>query len=342
MKKNKDLGVIIFSVIIVFIVISGFLLRFLSNRTKKSAPEQYGNTAGNLYNLGLYCDDGKRIYFSNLNDQGMLYSMNYDMDDFVLIEKDNARYINTDDNYIIYSRMNNLKDEAARSIFIFYSNGIFRVGKNGHNLKMLWEKPVGSVLLYNNQVFFQHYKEGEKLSTHRIDIDGDNDKVLFADDTVAVSLYNGKLYYAGKLKDRDLHSGTIAEGSTKVELEGGFYNPIVNSDGVYYIDVFNNYKLMRCDHDGSNKETLVKGSVSTYNFSTDGRYIFYQYDKGDDSGLHKLELATGEDELIKQGNFKWINTVHDCCFFVAFDETAMYCYRPGKGLTWFDPPVLSN
>lgn len=343
MKKNqKDYGFYIFLVFLGIVIIGGFLVRFLSDRTVKSRPGIYGNSTGNLYNMGQYCDDGERIYFSNLNDQGLLYSMNYDLDDFRLVVEDNARYINADDNYIYYSRMNNLKDQAAQSIFVFYSNGIFRIKKNGHNLKMLWKEPVGSVVYYDNKLYFQHYKENEKLSTHRLSSDGKNDKQLFSDESVALCLYNDKLYYAGRNQDRNLHSGTIADGATKVEIEGGFYNPVVNANGVYYIDINDKYKVKKCDHEGNNVETLTRSHCSAFNFSTDGNYMFYQIDDGDNSGLFMLNLNTGEDELIKSGYFKWINTVRECCFFVTADETSTYCYRAGRGLFWFDPPVFSK
>lgn len=343
MKKNqKDTGLYIFLVFLVAIVAGAFLLRYLSNRTATSTPGIYGNTAGNLYNQGLYCDDGKKIYFSNMNDQGMLYSMSYDLDDFKLMYEDTARYINADEHYVYYSRMNSLKPKEEQSVFRLFLNGIFRISKKGKNLKMIWNEPIGSLLYYDNQLYYQYYSEGKKLSIHRISIDGETDRQLFSEDTVAVSLYNGRLYYGGKLKDRDLHSGSITDGSTRVDIEGGFYNPIVNADGVYYIDVFDKYKLKRCNHDGSNVKTFVRHDCSAYNFSRDGRTLFYQVDDGDDSGMFMMNLDTEEVTMIKQGNFKWINTVNDCCFFSNSDGTVTYVYRNGKGLSMFDPPVLSK
>lgn len=343
MKKNqKEYGIFIFLGFVAVFITCGFLFRVLSNRTLLSSPGIYGNSAGNAYNLGLFCGDGERIYFSNLNDQGNLYSMSYDLDDFEIIYNDNARYINTDENYVFYSRMNNLKDREHRPVFSFFNNGIFRVNKNGHNLKMLWNKPVGSVILYDNQIYYQHYEEKQKLATYRLSIDGKSDQKLFSDESVAVSIYDGRLYYGGRNKDRSLHSGSISDGATKVEIEGGFYNPIVNSDGVYYIDIQNDYRIKKCDLDGSNKKTLVRDACSSYNFSADGRYIIYQTDDSNKNGLYLLELESGEKTLIKEGYFKWINTVGDCCFFVDSNETVTYCYRYDKGLTAFNPPVLKK
>lgn len=343
MKKNKkEYGIYIFLVILVIIIAGGFLLRYLSNRTAKSSPGIYGNSAGNMYNLGLYCDDGERIYFSNIGDRGTLYSMSYELDDFKLVYDDNVRYINADENYIYYARMNNLMPKDEQSVFVLFLNGIFRIGKNGRNLKMLWNEPVGSLLYYDNRLFYQYYREGQKISTHSISIDGTGDKALFEEDNVAVSLYNGKLYYGGRVKDRSLHSASIYDGSTNVEIEGSFYNPIVNADGVYYIDVSDKYKLKKCDHDGSNVKTLVRGNCSFYNFSADGETLYYQLDDGDNSGIFMMNLDTEEITRIKAGNFKWINTVRDMCFFYDSDGRTAYVYRSGRGLSVFEAPRLSK
>ena len=41
-------------------------------------PGTVGNTAGNLYNSGLFCEYDGTVYFSNAADNGALYSMNVD------------------------------------------------------------------------------------------------------------------------------------------------------------------------------------------------------------------------------------------------------------------------
>lgn len=339
---KKNIGLIIFVILLAAVIAGCFIVDAISNRTKLSKAGIMGNTAGNLYNQGLFCDDGERIWFSNLNDQGMLYSMDYSLNDFKIINTDVARYINTDENYVYYSRMNNLKDKAARSIFIFFSNGIFRTNKNGKNLTMLWNKPIGSLLSYDNNLYYQYYNENEKLSIHRLSIDGEKDFELFADDTPAVSLYNSKLYYAGFNKDRNLHSVGIMSGEQAVELEGGFFNPIVAYGEVYYIDLNDGYSIKHINLDGSSKETLVDDRCSTYNISSDGRYIYYQCDNGHSNGIYRLELSSGTSEKIMDGDYKWINTVQDKCFFVSFDESTTYVYTNGSGAEMFTAPVLSE
>ena len=71
-----------------------------SNETKFNDDYINGNTAGNLYNAGIFCTaaDGT-IYFANPSDSSKLYSMNSDGSDLTKISDDVATFINADDNY---------------------------------------------------------------------------------------------------------------------------------------------------------------------------------------------------------------------------------------------------
>ena len=75
MKKNKNkliLGIAIF-----FIIIIGVLLAFAGRLTPNDEFET-GNTAGNLNNKGLFCEQDGIVYFSNAYDNNVLYSMSPD------------------------------------------------------------------------------------------------------------------------------------------------------------------------------------------------------------------------------------------------------------------------
>ena len=130
-KKSGGRSVFVAVAVFILIVVGAIAYSKISDMTRKSNPGITGNTAGNLYNGGVFCDNGERIFFSNYKDQGLFYSMSYDLDDFKFVTNDVVRFINHDDHYLYYSRMNNLKDQAAQSVFTFYSNGVFRITPNG-------------------------------------------------------------------------------------------------------------------------------------------------------------------------------------------------------------------
>ena len=341
-KKSGGRSVFVAVAVFVLIVLGAIAYSKISEMTRKSNPGIVGNTAGNLYNGGLFCDNGERIFFSNYRDQGLFYSMSYDLDDFKFVTNDVARYINHDDHYLYYSRMNNLKDQAAQSVFTFYSNGVFRISPNGRHQKMLWNKPVGSVLYYDGQVFYQHYAEGEKLTIHRTDIDGKEDVAMNLDETVAVSVAGNRLYYGGLTYDRGLYSvGVNASAGSKV-LDGFFYEPWVIGSTVYYIDTDDAYKLKFIGLDGKGGETLTSRRVSAYNITTNGKYVFFQCDTAGEAGLYMIDRASGTEQLIKEGNYKWINLIGNRCFFYDAGGSIVYIYTIGGGISYFDPPVLKK
>ena len=334
--------------IIVLFVVGGFILIYAviahyDSTTRRSEPGIIGNTPGNLYAYGLFCDGGDRIYYSNYKDQGILYSMSFDLTDHQIVYGDVAKYINCDDHYLYYSRMNNLKTPETRPVFKYYSNGIYRIGKNGRNFKSLWNKPVGSVLYYDGMIYYLYYAAGEKLVMHRMNIDGKKDTVLKSEESPAVCMYDNNLYYAGLEKDRSLYSINLDSGKSSVAVEGSFYEPIVTSNGIYYIDPMKGYTLKRCDLDGSNAEVLVDERIGSFNITPDNRYLYYQIDNNsDDNGLYRTDLATGEILMIMAGDYKFINLVGDYCFFYTTDESKVMCYKSGQGSFVFDPPVLSK
>ncbi|MCR5769515.1 MAG: DUF5050 domain-containing protein [Lachnospiraceae bacterium] len=338
--KNR-LGAVLIILFFAMVIGGGFTYNYLSKRIVLSKPGTVGNTAGNLYNLGLFCESDGRIFFSNYRDDHTLYSMKSDMTDFKRINDDYPRYINADDNYIYYSRMNNLKEAGAESIFTFYANGVFRAKKNGKALTMLHNKPVGSVLVYDNKVFYQNYVKDGKISIKKVSIDGQGLTDVVDDEVVACAAFNGRIYYTGFKSDHDLHSFSPDSGATRVELEGGsYYNAIVRSEGIYYIDTLDHYKIKL--YSSGETKTLVDKKVSAYNITEDSRYIYYQVDGTDADGLYVYDRIADTNSVIREGSYKWINIAGGYCFFYSSDEANVYAYKQGSGLSLFVPPVLSK
>ena len=69
-----------------------------------------GNSAGNLYNGGLFCESNGTVFFSNPSDNHRLYSMNPDGSDMKKLSDDTVSYIYADDHYVYYVRNNKSED----------------------------------------------------------------------------------------------------------------------------------------------------------------------------------------------------------------------------------------
>ena len=344
MARIKNIRFIIIGIIIFVLAAGGITAGIIfSGNSKKlllSRPGLSGNTAGNLYNMGMFCENDGRIYFSNYLDDGTLYSMSTDLTDYVKINDDCPRYINVDDNYIYYSRMNNLKAARSESVFIFYANGVYRQLKNGKNQVMLHNKAVGSLFVYDNKVFYQNYVQGEKLSIRKTDIDAKNESEFINDESVAVAAYDGRIYYNGFTSDHYLHSKSATGGNDKVEIEQNVYNAIVRDEGIYFIDTLDHYRLKL--YKNGDIKTLVNKKISAYNITEDGHYIYYQVDGTKEDGVYCYNVLKDESTLIKDGNYKWLNIAGGYCFFYSSDTSTVFAYGQGKGLSIFNPQVLSG
>ena len=66
--EMKKVLKILIPLIIIAAIIGGVVFYNYSNRTRWNDSYINGNTAGNLYNNGLFCEHNGTVYFSNPND----------------------------------------------------------------------------------------------------------------------------------------------------------------------------------------------------------------------------------------------------------------------------------
>lgn len=334
--------------IIIFLIVVGSILCLalffgLSQRTIFNKEDITGNTAGNLYNGGLFSEYDGRIYFSNMSDDGALYSMDLNCTNVIKIYPDKAKYINVDENYIYYSRVNNTKKKTSDSIFEFYNTGIYRMDKDGDNLKLLYKDPAGLVSLFKNTIFYQHYNSKTGMQFYKVQIDASKETKLSKDPILPASFYNGKMYYSGTIMDHEIHALSMNDFTVRTVYSGNTYMPNATDDGIYFISLDDNYKLCRIDYNGQNKTVLVDDFISTYNISLDGNTIYYQIDGGDNNRLEALDLTTMTTATLRDGDFKEIHVTTNYVFFRDFNETDTYAYDPSTGnLNTFHPPVITK
>ena len=66
-----------------------------SHKIKLNPDYVVGNTAGNLYNGGTFCEDDEYVYFSNAYDNGALYRMRPDESDMKKLVSTQVSSINS-------------------------------------------------------------------------------------------------------------------------------------------------------------------------------------------------------------------------------------------------------
>ena len=339
--KNK-ITYTILSAVFVCLIISLMVLSAMSQTTRQNDGTVLGSTAGNLYNGGLFCEYDGIIYFANHNDDNSLYRMNAaDCSDIEKLHHDRVCYLNADENYLYYSRMNHQKEDGSASIFTLFNTGLYRVNRsNAKNLQSILTKPCGLTLLYGNELFYQHYEEGEGLSLHRVGTDGENNIELSSEALLPACVVDGVFYYSGVNKDHDLHVLNPDTRETSTLLERSTYLPIVREEGIYFMTL-GDYAIHRYDMVTGTSQKLISEPCATYNISNDGRYLYYQVDRTDNNRICVLDLETMTSTTILEGDYSQIHVTSNYVFFTDFMETTVYAYATDNSgvLSLFNPPV---
>lgn len=325
---------------IITIMAFAIILVYNSGRTYFNEENEVGNTAGNIYNGGLFCEQDGRIYFSNDAADGSLYVMNSDCTNVKKIYDDKAAFINADENYVYYVRANNTRENQSGNILMFYNTGVFRINHNGKNLKSITSNPGAYLTLKGNFLYFQQYDVEIGLYLYRYQIDGTLGRLLLKDTVIPSMIKENSLYYVGYSKDHAINAMDLSSFTHHTIYDGSFAYPIFMGDYIYYIDLEDKYRIYRMKQDGSDKTLLVDERCSTYNITNSGKYLYYQVDGTKKNRIGRINLETMQSEDIMDGNYKQIHVTNNYVFFKDFDNTNTYLMKADgiKDVSTFNPP----
>lgn len=317
---------------------------YSSGRTFLNDEDLVGNTTGNIYNGGLFCERDDKIYFSNDNDDGSLYVMNSDHTKFKKLHNDKAAYINVDENYIYYLRANNTRENASGSILFFNNTGIYRLNQNGKALKVICSNPGAYVTVKGNHIYYQNYDVNSGLYLYRNQTDGTLERLLLKEAAIPSIIMDNKLYYVGVNENHNINVLDLSSFTTQTYIEGNFGYPIFSGEYIYYMDPTDNYTIKRMNNDGSESIVLVNERCSTYNITNSGKYLYYQVDDLQNSKICRINLNTMESEVLLKGHYKQIHVTENHVYFKDFDNKNTYIISAdgSSKLSTFNPPNLGE
>ncbi len=329
-------------IIIIVIVVGVFaLLCFVQYRkdlTYYNDEMINGNTIGNLYGNGLFCENDGLVYFVNPNDDNSLYSMATDESNIQKICDDRVYFINADDHYIYYSRDNNTEDGSQMSFLKVSANALCRIDKDGTDIKILDDAVCNASSLSQNTLYYYHYDTDTATTLYSVGIDGE-DKTQVKNTSADPRCMTGdKLYYSGTVSEHNLHKLDVSTGSDSIISTNNCYFPIVVGDNVYYMDLDNNNRVSCMSlSDGS---SYILSSYATSAINVYGNYLYYQSIYGEPDGLYRINLTDGSEELLAEGQFNSINVTSKYIYFKDFFSGAIY-HMPLSGgpVSVFNPEI---
>lgn len=333
-----------FVMIIVVLAVISIMIFNTKNQSKTTFNEDnvQGNSGGNLLNGGLFCELDDKIFFSNPNDDGAIYSMNVDATDFKKIYEDKGMYLNAAGKYIYYTRRNDIKKKESTNALEFNNKGIYRINKDGSNIKRIYSGLNENMKLYGNYIYYEHSTSEGGLTLYKNKIDGNEEQSLSNEAISPTSIIDGIIYYSGIGQDHNINTFDLTTNQKATLLVENTMNTIATDDYIYYISLADNYSIHRINKDGTNPVNVVPDRCSSFNISLSGKYLYYQIDNNEDNGIHRLNTETNEVKTIISGNYNKIHTTSNFVFFQEFRSDTTFILPIGENgdLSIFNPPIL--
>ena len=276
-----------------------------------------GNTAGNLYNGGMFCEHNGTIFFANPKDGNRLYSMDSNGQNLKKLSNDVANYINADDNYVYYVR-NNVGQSLDYEFFSFYRNALCRIPRNGGDATILDTDPCNYATLIGNYIYYLHYDKEDASTLYKVKIDGTDRKQVRKESFFTCCAQGQYFYYNGSNTSGSIFRFDTATDSASVIYEGNCYKPTVDETGtnIYFIDGNQNTALVHTNTNFDKTTIVTEDQIDMYNVY--GDYIFYQKYDGENSGICMIKKDGTGYQMIKKGTFKQIHVTKDYVFFTDY------------------------
>lgn len=339
MKKTLKL---ILPIIIGIILVGGIIFTKYMDHTKFPSDYQVGNTSGNLYNKGLFCEREGTVFFSNPNDHFALYSMDSNGTNLKKLSSDQVAYLNVDDHYVFYTR-SNISINSDFSFLNIQNYSLCRLQKNGKKELVLDSDPCLYATQYKDEIYYIHYDKETASTLRKININGKSKEKLSKLPILPISRNNKKLYYAGTETDHFLHYIDTETNNTGIAYNGNCYNPIVENNLVYFMDVDENYALAKVDLSTGVKTIITTDRVDCYNIY--GTAIYYQLSSQTEPALYRIQTDGSKKEKITEGNFTNINITSRYVYFYDFKSPSVCFYTPTNGpiqVQLFNPVSLKK
>lgn len=302
--------------IIAFFLILTVMVILFPHRIPSNPKGTIGNTAGNLNNKGLFCENDGIVYFSNAYADGALYSMNADGSDIRKLSNSKIEYINAAGKYLYFYLIGSSSSGGLGSIREL--SGVYRATKKGDNFTCINRDPSGILTLVDDYLYYQHYDVENGMTFYRTRTDKKN-KSEVADYVVnPASVQDGLIYYNGVEKDHYLYTFNTANDSTSLLWSYDIWNPIAQGEFIYYMDVHNNYSLCRYNINTQESQTLTTDRIDYFNILNN--VIFYQVSSADSPMLMRMNIDGSNIEKVAEGVFENINLTSQYAYFNEYDS----------------------
>jgi hypothetical protein len=187
-----------------------------NNEEKIPAINTYGNTTGNIVNVGIAAIQGEWIYYSNVSHRGELYKIRVDGSDKTLVGEDNATFINVVGDWVYYSDS-------------FGGEKLYKIRTDGTDLTSLHDNSVWGLLVAGDWLYYvKHLDNGANARTElcKIRTDGTERTVVYKGETGPMNVVGDWIYFWNEENDVRKLCKIRTNGTKYTVLAEGDFNQI--------------------------------------------------------------------------------------------------------------------
>lgn len=220
--------------------------------------------------------------------------------------------INAGGNYVYYYQKN--VGDGSGLGYAVQATGMYRTTKDGKDIICLKRDPVATLILIDNNVYYQHFDGSNGVTLDRISIDKSSEEVILSGQITPASGANSVLYFADPENNYYLYSYDTRSGLKSMVWQHRVYNPVYHTDGyIYFMDIDSTYELHRYQPSTGEHEVLTTDRVETYNVYDN--YIYYQKFSQTQPVLMRMLTDGSNAEIVSQGYFEKINITSNYVYF---------------------------
>ena len=323
MNKGKIIGISV-AVLVIGAIITAIVWNYIDGRFRYNEEGDIGNSTGNLYNDGLFCEYDGYVYFANPEDENSLYRMKTDGTNIEKLHSDTVSYIQVMNDYIYYVRRNHIDEDVVIHGALY---GIYRLEIGETVPECIYNGIVENMVICGNHIYFSSYDDKNLIQLKSIKVDGEELTHISDLDYRPIAV-EGNTYYFPNVEDN--HNLMYIEAGSKdisTSSEGNFYMPSFTKGYVYYIDLDNDMKLTRVSLKDNQAEILDEGRCVNYNVSEENDIIYYQLENGDEHKLNCMKMNGSDKKTVAEGNFCNIHITEKYTYYykiVSADSKELY------------------
>ena len=291
---------------------------YISSQVPQNPSGTVGNTPGNLYNKGVFCENEGKVYFSNAYDAHTLYVMNSDESEIQKISTIGASSINAAGKYVYFYQGSSA--EGSGLGYTVKTTGMYRMTKDGKDNLCLKRAPINSLTLIDNNIYYQHFLDTGGLNLEQISIDKSSESVTLEGIISPACAVNGIIYYSNPTENYTLYSYDTRSGMNSMIWDHRVWNPIYHTDGyIYFMDIDTEYELHRYHPSTGEHQTLTTDRLE--NFNVYDNYIYYQKFSQIEPKLMRMNTDGSNLETVAYGNFENINITSNYVYYNEYGSS---------------------